>query len=150
MILALIMTLPMGLNWTGDMYDMPIAREFSTEKRQTDEERETAQGTDSTGWAPLTLSPLERTFWARTTLGALTRCSVADQSPHSMVGCDVVANDTDLSVAEVAPAFWPPLLVLVLALVGDMCQKWGMCCCKGTLPPAPRSSRSATSARRRS
>ena len=51
-----------------------------------------------------------------------------------MVGCDVVANDTDLSVAEVAPAFWPPLLVLVLAvlaMVGGMCQTWGMCCCKG-------------------
>ena len=43
-ILALIMTLPMGLNWTGDMYDMPIAREFSTEKRQTDEEREMLRG----------------------------------------------------------------------------------------------------------
>ena len=75
-LLAALMTAPIVINWLGDMYKMPAARDFVTK-------------------AYTGMSPLGRTLWARTTLGALTRCDVAQQTPNNFADCD--APDSEAS-----------------------------------------------------
>ena len=80
-LLAALMTAPIVINWLGDMYKMPAARDFVTDDYGAD--------------ADTGMSPLGRTLWARTTLGALTRCDVAQQTPNNFADCD--APDSEAS-----------------------------------------------------
>lgn len=70
-LLAVIMTVPIGINLYGDMYQMPEASDFVLEDYNDDK---------------TAVSLFDRTLWARTTLGAHTRCNVTQQRMSNNFG----------------------------------------------------------------